>query len=636
MSLSLAETVERLRAVQPGLKRLFVMMDLRRHLMMTLLTAVIAAAMSTADSVKTVLTGAVFTLINASEEEVKRESRFLHIICSWTFGCGSRLSLAKSLILGLMLLALCKSAVNVLSQHVAKAFKDSYRVQTRTELFDHLLAQDFEEFEKQGSKVMAGKAAPVVIDAMPHMIIQLVRSVTELATSLVFLYSISPLMTFMYATVVPALQVGAQAYLRRQAKGSERRERGMENVANRVVAEASEMIKVVKTFSREDWHLALQKLSLEEAATMKLTAAQGLAQIGADTMQQGIYCVSLWLGLIWVNVDSSAAEMTAFLLLVNKLGVQVKAFKLQIEDLFNKSDNLAEHFEFLDQQPKIFPGTHAGPVVGRVEFQGVSFAYPSRPEQKVLHELSMELHPGKTTALVGASGSGKSTSVQLIFRYYDPLDGRILIDDVPLADWDLAHLHRSMALVAQEPVLFNTSVRQNLLYGLSDCRIDSDPKDFEEQIVEAAKAACAHDFIMKFPGGYDTNVGDKGGQISGGQKQRLSIARAILMRPRILVLDEATSALDSESEGIVQEALDRLVASSGSSVMVIAHRLSTVRKADEIICMREGHVVERGAPQELLELKGYYFKLVENQAVTMEDIRGANVEMDQSLASKQA
>lgn len=203
-----------------------------------------------------------------------------------------------------------------------------------------------------------------------------------------------------------------------------------------------------------------------------------------------------------------------------------------------------------------------------------------------------------------------------------------------MKDWDLTHLHRHMALVAQEPVLFNTSVRQNLLYGLPQCRIDSDPKDFEDQVIEAAKAACAHDFIMGFPGGYDTNVGDRGGQVSGGQKQRLSVARAILLKPRILVLDEATSALDAESESIVQEALDRLVASSGSSVMVIAHRLSTVRNADEIICLREGHVVERGSSKELMELRGYYYTLVEKQAVTLDDIGGANAEIDRSLKSR--
>ncbi|CAJ1368059.1 unnamed protein product [Effrenium voratum] len=636
MSMSLAETLERIQSARPTLGRLVAMMDLRRHLARTLFTAVIAAVMSTCDSIKTVLSGAVFTLINASEEDVKKDSQFLHIICSWTFGCGSRISLAKSLILGLMLLAVIKGTVGVVSQHVAKAFKDSYRVQTRTELFDHLLAQDLEEFEKQPARVMANKASPAVMDGMPNLVTSMVRTLTELLTSLIFLYSISPLMTFMYATAVPAFQVAAQAYLRKQAKGSQRRERGLEGVANRVVSEACEMIKVVKTFSREDWHTSLQRLSLEEAASMKLTATQGAAQVAADTLQQAIFCISLWLGLVWVNVDSSAAEMTSFLLLVSKLGHQVNSFKAQVEDIFNISDNLAEHFEFLDQQPKVFPGTYDGPVEGHVVFEDVTFAYPTRPEQKVLHGLSMELQPGKTTALVGASGSGKSTSVQLIFRYYDPYEGAILIDGVPLKDWDLTHLHRHMALVAQEPVLFNTSVRQNLLYGLPQCRIDSDPKDFEEKMIAAAKAACAHEFIQSFPGGYDTNVGDRGGQVSGGQKQRLSVARAILMQPRILVLDEATSALDAESESIVQEALDCLVANSGSSVMVIAHRLSTVRQADEIICLREGHVVERGTSKELMELRGYYYTLVEKQAVTLDDIGGANAEIDRSMRSRRA
>ncbi|CAJ1400620.1 unnamed protein product [Effrenium voratum] len=527
MSMSLAETLERIQSARPTLGRLVAMMDLRRHLARTLFTAVIAAVMSTCDSIKTVLSGAVFTLINASEEDVKKDSQFLHIICSWTFGCGSRISLAKSLILGLMLLAVIKGTVGVVSQHVAKAFKDPARVP----------AADVEcmQFNAQVRRLVQWKDCTAL---------------------------------------------GLAAF---------------------------------------DWQ--------------KNPTAHNMP--GKDVFARGI---SLWLGLVWVNVDSSAAEMTSFLLLVSKLGHQVNSFKAQVEDIFNISDNLAEHFEFLDQQPKVFPGTYDGPVEGHVVFEDVTFAYPTRPEQKVLHGLSMELQPGKTTALVGASGSGKSTSVkQLIFRYYDPYEGAILIDGVPLKDWDLTHLHRHMALVAQEPVLFNTSVRQNLLYGLPQCRIDSDPKDFEEKMIAAAKAACAHEFIQSFPGGYDTNVGDRGGQVSGGQKQRLSVARAILMQPRILVLDEATSALDAESESIVQEALDCLVANSGSSVMdVIAHRLSTVRQADEIICLREGHVVERGTSKELMELRGYYYTLVEKQAVTLDDIGGANAEIDRSMRSRRA
>merc|ERR1712139_197195 len=168
----------------------------------------------------------------------------------------------------------------------------------------------------------------------------------------------------------------------------------------------------------------------------------------------------------------------------------------------------------------------------------------------------------------------------------------------------------------------------NLLYGIPEARIDDSSDAFEADMLEAARNACAHDFIMKFPAKYDTHVGDRGSQMSGGQKQRIAVARAMLMKPRILILDEATSALDAESEGIVQAAIDNLIAQSQSSVLMIAHRLSTVKTCDQIVCLREGSVIERGSPRELLERQGYYYRLVERQVITLDDIKSTNASLD--------
>ncbi|KAF8902794.1 multidrug resistance protein 1 [Gymnopilus junonius] len=259
-------------------------------------------------------------------------------------------------------------------------------------------------------------------------------------------------------------------------------------------------------------------------------------------------------------------------------------------------------------------------VKGHVKLQDVVFRYPSRPDVPILNGLSLEFEAGKTTALVGSSGSGKSTVISLIERFYDPLSGSVLLDGMDIRHLNVGWLRSQIGLVAQEPVLFATSVKENVAYGLLGSRFASKGKkekiseeERERKIREACVKANAHDFIMGLPQGYDTLVGERGFLLSGGQKQRIAIARAIISDPRILLLDEATSALDTRSEGIVQNALDK--ATAGRTTIVIAHRLSTVRDADKIYVMgSQGVVLESGTHNELLaDADGVYSKLVAAQ-----------------------
>lgn len=238
-----------------------------------------------------------------------------------------------------------------------------------------------------------------------------------------------------------------------------------------------------------------------------------------------------------------------------------------------------------------------------IRFEGVSFSYEDG--RKVLKDVSLEIPKGKTIAIVGASGAGKTTLVDLIPRFYDCCSGRISIDGTDIRDVRLSDLRALMGNVNQEPILFNDSVFNNIAFGVEGATL--------EQVQAAAKIANAHDFIMEKEGGYDANIGDRGVKLSGGQRQRISIARAILKNPPILILDEATAALDTESERSVQEALDRLMASR--TTIAIAHRLSTIKEADEIIVMDDGHIVERGRHEELLSLGGYYKKLHDMQSL---------------------
>ena len=239
-----------------------------------------------------------------------------------------------------------------------------------------------------------------------------------------------------------------------------------------------------------------------------------------------------------------------------------------------------------------------------IRFEGVEFRYAEEGKE-VLKGIDLTIPKGRTIAIVGASGAGKTTLVDLIPRFYDTTGGRILIDGVDLRDARLRDLRALMGNVNQDPILFNDTIFNNIAFGVEDAT--------EEEVIAAAKIANAHDFIMEKEEGYQTNIGDRGSKLSGGQRQRISIARAILKNPPILILDEATASLDTESERAVQEALDRLM--SNRTTIAIAHRLSTIRGADEIIVMDEGRIVERGRHESLLALGGYYKKLNDMQAL---------------------
>ncbi|XP_016107770.1 bile salt export pump-like [Sinocyclocheilus grahami] len=266
----------------------------------------------------------------------------------------------------------------------------------------------------------------------------------------------------------------------------------------------------------------------------------------------------------------------------------------------------AQLFKLLDRVPKISISKTEGQswddFKGLIEFKGCRFTYPSRPDIQVLRGLEVSVHPGQTLAFVGSSGCGKSTSVQLLERFYEPDEGQVLIDGRPSASISVPFLRSQIGIVSQEPVLFDCSIAENIQYG------DNSRTVSMEEIIEAAKKAYLHDFVMTLPDKYETQVGAQGSQLSRGQKQRIAIARAIVRNPKILLLDEATSALDTESEKVVQAALDE--ARQGRTCIVIAHRLSTIQTADIIAVMSQGVVIEKGTHEELMARKAAYYKLV--------------------------
>jgi ATP-binding cassette subfamily B protein len=328
----------------------------------------------------------------------------------------------------------------------------------------------------------------------------------------------------------------------------------------------------------------------------------------------GAIVVVLWSGATLLQTGRiSIGQMTRFVLytafVAGAMGQFAELYS-QVQKAVGATHRVRELLQEQPEFPLSSPTTAPGalgprqPLRGAVEFHGVHFRYPSRPEVEVLKGISFAVSPGEKVALVGPSGAGKSTLISLLLRFYDPQPGEILMDGDPARSYPLAWLRSQMSVVPQEALLFGGTILENIAYGR--------PGATEAEIIEAARLAYAHEFITAFPEGYRTLVGERGLKISGGQRQRVAIARAILKDPAILILDEATSSLDSESERLVQLALDRLM--EGRTTFIIAHRLATVRRADRILVIQDGAIIESGTHSELNQQEnGLYRRLAELQ-----------------------
>lgn len=370
-------------------------------------------------------------------------------------------------------------------------------------------------------------------------------------------------------------------------------------------------LRIIKAFIAEKKMSArFAKCSNElRAATMKVTMRQASAHPVSEFLGTCIIVVVLWFGGTLILGDNSPISAAAFIYYLTILYSIINPIK----DLSKASYSIPRGLASMERIDAILKaenpiadgekGVEIPDMKEGIEYKNLTFSYDG--ERNVLKNINLKIEKGKTVALVGQSGSGKSTMVDLIPRYYDVEHGEITIDGVNIKDMKVKSLRALIGNVNQEAILFNDSFYNNITFGVENATM--------EQVIEAAKIANAHEFIMATENGYDTNVGDRGCLLSGGQRQRISIARAILKNPPILILDEATSALDTESERLVQEALERLMKTR--TTIAIAHRLSTIKNADEICVLRDGEIVERGKHDELLKLNGLYKRLNDMQSL---------------------
>ena len=435
------------------------------------------------------------------------------------------------------------------------------------------------------------------------------RQIVIIVGGISFLFFISWKLALIMLATVPVMALIAVffgRYIRRLSKEAQ----NFSANSNAIVEEALTGIANVKAFTNEYFNINRFRKNTQEMRDLNVRSGvwRGLFVSFIIFCLFGAIVFIVWQGLLMTqgaHPELSKEGFYQFVLFTIMMGASVGSLPdlyANIQKAIGATENL---MDIVNGQSELdlHPGTKKNKITGEIEFKDVKFSYPQRNDMEVLKSVSFTIQPNQTFAIVGASGSGKTTITNLLLGFYKSDVGQVLVDGVSVTDYDLNHLRENMAIVPQEVMLFSGTIQENIRFGQTDAT--------DEQVVLAAQQANAWEFIESFPDGMQTEVGDRGIQLSGGQKQRVAIARALLKNPSILILDEATSALDSESEKLVQDALQNLMKNRTS--LVIAHRLATIRKVDKILVMQNGAIVETGTHQELMQLKGNYANLVSLQ-----------------------
>lgn len=504
-----------------------------------------------------------------------------------------------------LLLVLAQGIFSVGHGYLAAWISQHLTADFRRHVFRHLQSLSLGFFAKRRTGELLSRLMNdigVIQNIATDTPIDLAKQAVTLIGGIAFLLVTNWQLCVLILLLLPALVLVAKFFGRRLKRLSTAIQDRTATLST-IIEEVLSGIRVVKSFVRTSWEEARFAATLNAAVRIALKRAVVMAvfvpTITLLTFAAG--AAVLWYGGRQViQGQVSPGDLFAFVLfagiLIGPFGAAARVFA----QLKEAQGAMQRVFEILDTRPEVSDGPDAQdlpPVRGQMRLQHVSFQYDSR--QVILHDVSFEANPGEVVALVGPTGAGKTTVINLLHRFYDPSGGAITVDGHDLRHVRLDSWYRQVALVPQETVLFGGTILDNIRYGREDAT--------EADVLAASEAALADEFITRLPDGYQTVVGEKGVNLSGGQRQRIAIARAILKNPRVLLLDEATSALDTESERLVQQALDRLMA--GRTTFVVAHRLTTVQKAHRIIVLDKGAVVESGTHAELIERRGLYHYL---------------------------
>jgi ABC transporter fused permease/ATP-binding protein len=481
----------------------------------------------------------------------------------------------------------------------------------REDVYRAILRQEIAFFDARKTGELTSRLASdttVLQNTVSVNVSMALRNGVTIIGGIAMLLWTSPRLSALMLCLVPPVAVGAVMYGRRVRALSRDVQDALASASD-VAEETIGGIRTVRSFAVEQAEAVRYASAVDRAfqiARRRVTiggAFIGVASFGAFV---AITAVLWYGGRLVLSGAMSIGALTSFFIYSLVVGFSLAAVSDVWADFMKASGAAARIFEILDRSPSMTAGgKRPADAQGAVKLVDISFSYPSRPDVKVLSHVNLVLEPGEVVALVGPSGSGKSTIASLLARLYDPDEGHVELDGRDIRELDPDWLHAHIGAVAQEPLLFSRSIADNIRYARGDAT--------EAEVIDAARSANALDFVRAFPDGFATMVGERGAQLSGGQKQRIAIARALLKDPRVLILDEATSALDAESEHLVQEALVRLM--EGRTTLVIAHRLSTVVRANRVVVLDRGHVVQVGDHRSLLAQEGLYKRLVERQFV---------------------